>query len=359
MSALAIRSNPYGQMQDLQLAVIRLQEGMNGLSASTNLDQLKQITDLYNTHCIKLALLEQQIDNNSDIFINVSNRLCNIEDQIHLRKLSQKVSALQLEINGIPGSINSDQLKRITDLYNEYLGKLTPFQNHISDNTINIYNNIEDNLTTIEGQIRPFHTSIAKPGFFSSIPTSLKTAFVVGAAYWWFCDPSLLKVAAVAGITGIATHKLTNKPEELPPSSIPSADPVSAHDSHSSVGPLPTLTTAHGSLVSSSYDDLRHGQIARAAAYSASSSSSSSSTPMSTKYPIQVVHSYTGGNRWIQFFLGTGRDDFGRTLQDILTKDDIWLEARHNYIQGLYLKWEKLRINNTITTEIQIGIAHL
>ncbi len=41
--------------------------------------------------------------------------------------------------------------------------------------------------------------------------------------------------------------------------------------------------------------------------------------------------------QWINFFMGTGRDDLGRTLDEILNRDDHWFESQHDFIQRLFL----------------------
>ena len=41
-------------------------------------------------------------------------------------------------------------------------------------------------------------------------------------------------------------------------------------------------------------------------------------------------------DRLQRFFLGTGTDDRGRLLADVLRQDDAWLEHTHDFIQWLF-----------------------
>lgn len=47
----------------------------------------------------------------------------------------------------------------------------------------------------------------------------------------------------------------------------------------------------------------------------------------------------------IDFFHGTGIDDRGRTLADILRQDDDWLEATHDFVQWLFPLGEPSGVN--------------
>lgn len=47
----------------------------------------------------------------------------------------------------------------------------------------------------------------------------------------------------------------------------------------------------------------------------------------------------------LEFYDGTGRDHMGRRLDDILNKDDDWLESSHDYIQWLFPLYVASRYN--------------
>lgn len=50
-------------------------------------------------------------------------------------------------------------------------------------------------------------------------------------------------------------------------------------------------------------------------------------------------------NRLLAFQLGTGRDDRGRLLSDILRADDDWLESTHDFIQWMFPLPEPSAVN--------------
>ena len=55
-------------------------------------------------------------------------------------------------------------------------------------------------------------------------------------------------------------------------------------------------------------------------------------------------------NRLIPFFSGTGTDDHGRTVPDILSQDDEWLERTHDYVQWLFPNRYRSRVTPSAPT---------
>ncbi|TAG11139.1 MAG: hypothetical protein EAZ42_01570 [Verrucomicrobia bacterium] len=47
----------------------------------------------------------------------------------------------------------------------------------------------------------------------------------------------------------------------------------------------------------------------------------------------------------LDFYLGTGTDHMGRSLEEILSKDKLWLEETHDYIQWLFPLYVSSRFN--------------